>query len=628
MRAQRSIGFAVMALFVMVAAAVFGRVATAPARRATAAPAAAARAGPAGGSREQSHSIALASFHADIEVQPDASALVTETLRVRFQGEWNGINRDISLQHMTAQGRRSRLRLSVLSVTDLDGRALRVETKHKLSRRSLKIWIPDARDATRTVIIRYRVANPLRFFRRASDPGGIHDELYWNITGNAWDMPIQQASARIRLPEGAHEVSAVAYTGPAGSQAHNARVVVQGREARITTRYPLQPLDGLTVSVSWPPGLVAQPGPATRAAGEAAYWWPGLLPLLALLLGGQAWSRKGRDPRSRPIVVQYEPPSDLTPGELGTLTDHEVDQEDLTATLVDLAVRGYLIIEEREEKRLLGLTHATAYYFHQRRPAADWATLRPHERKYLEALFQDQYTKAGREHLDKIGVAPPAGTLASVRLSDLKNSFYKNLKGIRDAIYDNLVACGYYGSRPDQVKANWTALAGAMLMLGVGAAAWISQDGLPLAGPWPLGVGAVLAAVILGVFSRIMPARTEQGARTREAALGFREFLDRVEAPRYKAVITSPALFERYLPFAMAFKVEDHWARAFEDLVRTPPDWYRGGSYSGSFHAGSFTSNLNAMSSHAASTMSSSPSGSGGGGSSGGGSGGGGGSGF
>jgi uncharacterized membrane protein len=125
-----------------------------------------------------------------------------------------------------------------------------------------------------------------------------------------------------------------------------------------------------------------------------------------------------------------------------------------------------------------------------------------------------------------------------------------------------------------------------------------------------------------------MPARTVEGARAREATLGFKEFLSRVETERYRTMITSPEMFERYLPYAMAFDVADKWAKAFEDIYREPPQWYSGGS--GHFSASSFSHSIGSMSSAAASSMSSSPSssGSGGGGSSGGGSGGGGGSGF
>jgi uncharacterized membrane protein len=135
------------------------------------------------------------------------------------------------------------------------------------------------------------------------------------------------------------------------------------------------------------------------------------------------------------------------------------------------------------------------------------------------------------------------------------------------------------------------------------------------------------------IFGLIMPARTILGARTLEKVLGFEEFLRRVDGERFERVIKTPEMFEKYLPFAMAFKVEKKWARAFQDICREPPSWYVGGTgYQGSFDLGGFSSRLSTLSERTASTMTSSPRSSSGsgfsGGSSGGGGGGGGGGGF
>jgi uncharacterized membrane protein len=114
---------------------------------------------------------------------------------------------------------------------------------------------------------------------------------------------------------------------------------------------------------------------------------------------------------------------------------------------------------------------------------------------------------------------------------------------------------------------------------------------------------------------------------------GFEEFLRRVEAEHLKKVIIGhPELFDRYLPFAMAFGVEKKWAKAFEGIYTEPPSWYVGSNVT-SFSVGRLSSSLADLSSKAGSTMTSSPrsssgSGFGGGGSSGGGGGGGGGGGF
>jgi uncharacterized membrane protein len=145
-------------------------------------------------------------------------------------------------------------------------------------------------------------------------------------------------------------------------------------------------------------------------------------------------------------------------------------------------------------------------------------------------------------------------------------------------------------------------------------------------------LAAVLSGVIVLAFGYFMPARTVAGARAYEDTRGFEEFLRRVDSDRYARVVKTPEMFERFLPYAMAFGVEAKWARAFEDIYKEPPTWYVGTNMSG-FNARSFSSRISTLSTRAGSTMSSSPrssggSGFGGGGSSGGGGGGGGGGGF
>jgi uncharacterized membrane protein YgcG len=574
----------------------------------------------------QVRDIAIEDFHARLEVRRAGGIDVTEVLRVRFTGSWNGIERDISTRH-EVNGQRARLRLEDIRAADESGRPLETELSTVTDARRLRIWVPGAADATRTVVIRYRVPNALRFFDvdaaelTEGNRAPPFDELYWNVTGNLWEMPIEGASAEIVLPAGVAGVEAYAYTGPAGSTSRDADVEVVDTTVRIAARSSFAPGEGLTVSVSWLPGVVARPSAAARTAWLARMWWPLALPFLALFGMFRRWSRVGRDPEARAIVVQYAPPEDLSPAEVGTLVDHKAEMHELTATLVDLAVRGFVAIEEREEKRLLGLTTSTEYYFHLVKDRGHWSGLRAHERRFLDALFSFNDAKYAPATAD-------IAALESVHLDALKDKFYRRVSGIRDAIYDRLVERGYYQKRPDRVKGRYLVAAMVLAIFGAGALG-TAAEGMGLASSVAMTAGFVGAGGIIALFGLAMPARTVTGARAREGALGFREFLSRVETPRFDAVITSPALFERFLPYAMAFRVEDRWSEAFEELVRTPPSWYYGGSQA-TFRPRSFTRSLHAMSTSASRTMSSSPSssGSGGGGRSGGGSGGGGGRGF
>jgi hypothetical protein len=618
-----------------------------------------------------SRSIAIEEFDAELLVRQNGTVLVTERITLRFDGAWNGFIRTIPIQYRTPGGFGYRLGLKVESIRDEAGNALRYESSREGDSRALQIWVPGAENAARTVVIRYRVRNALRF-SAADDPDGARDELYWNITGNEWEMPIRRASARIYLPTTVTGVRALAFTGPLGSTHQAATVNVgEGIVTAVASR-SFGPGEGLTVAVDWDAGVVARPGVLARMVGLLGGNWPFALPIVAFLGMFHLWNTRGRDPYARAVMAIYEPPENLTPAEVGTLVDHSADMRDITATLVDLAVRGYLVIEERTEKKLLGLKTETDYVFHLEKPAAEWADLLPHERKLLQALFsgaagfsfsgimaEPSFTAEQGSDLERraamsglqgvIGRAlqqmvtqlPPqtaAGTATSqsgrtsVALSGLQNAFYKHLDGIRSGIYDGLIRRGYYLRRPDHVKA---------MYLGGGFISGFGIVWLGIAAGGALGI-ETLTAIVAGVatglvimgFGLFMPARTESGAQALAAALGFREFLSRVESDRYRRMIRSPEQFEQYLPFAMALGVEERWASAFENLYREPPRWYRRNS-GAAFRTGAFVRTLNTMSTRTSSTMTSRPSsrssggsGFGGGGRSGGGFGGGGGRGF
>jgi hypothetical protein len=323
------------------------------------------------------------------------------------------------------------------------------------------------------------------------------------------------------------------------------------------------------------------------------------------------WYALGRDPRRRPIVPQYEPPEGLTPAEAGTLVDNSPDLRDVTATLVDLAVRGYLRIEEEEESKFLGLLTSTDYRFALVKPQPEWTGLQPHERALLDELF----LHGGRKSVDAAA---------------LENSFYRALPGIRNQIFAQLLERGYYRQRPDRVRRTYV-VGGMMaaLLLAAGGA-WVS--GRLGTAPGSAIFAGTLTGIIVAVFGLFMPARTWRGARALEGVLGFEEFLDRVEGERLERMVKTPEMFERFLPYAMALGVERSWARAFEGIYKQQPEWYRS-HHPGVLHSRALVSRLGSMSSRTGSAMGSSPRSTGGsgfssGGSSGGGRGGGGGGGF
>jgi uncharacterized protein (TIGR04222 family) len=546
--------------------------------------------------------LTIEKFDARIAVNRDASIDVSETITARFTGSWNGIYRTIPIKYRTPQGLNWTLGIDFQGATDENGQRLRTETSREGHYLKYKIWVPGAEDATRTIRLQYRATNGLRFFED-------HDELYWNVTGDEWDVPVGYASATIELPAGAAGVRAIAFNGVYGATTQDATVEPSGTTVRITMPRELGFREGLTAVVGWNKGVVEEPSAGERAAGVLSSNWPLIIPIPVFLLVFTIWRRRGRDPRQRPVSVQYQPPDGVTPGEAGTLLDNSADMRDITATMVDLAVRGYLKFEERDERKLFGLIGGREYVLHQLKPEPEWSGLNPHERRVLSGIFD--------------------GHGSVVELSELEDEFYTELPRIREGIFDRLLHQGFYRSRPDKVRAAWM-MGGAFLAILFIAAGTALAPRFGLT-PVPFVVAGILSALIVIGFGFVMPARTEAGARALEKVLGFEEFLRRVEAEHMEHVIKSPELFDKYLPYAMAFGVEKKWARAFENIYTQPPSWYVGPGVT-HFNVGSFSNSLSSMTGKLSSTMSSSPRSSGGsgfsGGSSGGGGGGGGGGGF
>jgi hypothetical protein len=320
-------------------------------------------------------------FDAGIVVNRDASIDVTETITVNFVGAWNGVYRSIPVDYRSPQGFNWTLRLELLSATDGSGNVLRTEASRERHYLKYKMWIPGAENATRVVILKYRATNGLRFFED-------HDELYWNVTGDEWDVPLGAVSARIELPAGASGLRATAFTGSYGATTRDAAVDTTGNVVRITMDRPLAYREGVTAVVGWDKGVVREPSTSERFFAGLADNWALLIPLPVFFGMLSLWRRRGRDPDELPVHVRYEPPDGLTPAEVGTLVDQRPDMRDITASVVDLAVKGYLRIEEQEEKKLLGLVTDREYVFHRVRDRSAWGDLADHERRLMHGRLR------------------------------------------------------------------------------------------------------------------------------------------------------------------------------------------------------------------------------------------------
>jgi uncharacterized membrane protein len=532
-------------------------------------------------------------FNAQIDVLPDSSITVTESITAHFiGGPWHGLYREIPVEYVTPQGMNFSLFLDVKRITDGAGHRLKYESSRERHYRKLKIFIDNADDSVQTINIEYSVSDALRFHED-------FDEFYWNITGDEWDVPISSTSATISLPTAAKNIRANFATGTYGSRGQDAQLSITGNGVAVRTTAPLPYHHGVTVAVAFDKGALHEPTALDKTVLFFRSNWPLGLPLIVTAVMFWLWWTSGRDPRLRPIAAQYEPPDQLTPSEVGTLIDSSADMRDITAAIVDLAVRGYIVIQERSEQHLMGLYKTQDYSFILKKNRSEWSALKPYEQSLLDGIFD---TGMAEEVVD---------------MADLHNVFYKSLPIIKNQVFASLVSRGYYRHRPDSVRGTYIGAGLVIGFLAIWGGAAIGRS-LSMAG-FPFVFAGILSGGIICAFGWVMPARTIAGARTLEGVLGFEDFLSHVEADRFNRMIKTPEMFEKFLPFAMALGVEKNWSKAFQNIYTQPPQWYQGGGFGPPFFAYGFVNNLNAMSSQAATTFASAPRSSGGSGFSGGG---------
>lgn len=558
-------------------------------------------------------------FHSDISVQPDGRVKIVETLDVDFGSKQkHGILRDIPYEYQSDKDTVF-TNIEVWGVTQ-DGQRAEYETSLSDGYEEIKIGEADATiSGQHTYAITYFASGVLREF---SD----YDELYWNVTGNYWDAPINHATATVKLPRDGI-LQQACYQGAKGSTDECQSVLLNPKEIRFAATQPLPPGGGLTLSVGYTKGIVpiltvTKPQTPAQKWLSTAVQPVGLVALtVAALLGLIApallWWRKGRDwwwqqpgllandqtAMLRPwgsapqVVVEYTPPENLRPAEIGLLMEEETSTLDVTATLIDLASRGYVTIKELDKTWLFG---SNDYELTRTAQAADG--LLGYEALLLKKLF---------------------GGKKTVKLSSLKNTFYDDLAEVKDQLRKDVMAKQYFKQDPEKVQNVYRGVAVGIVIVGVLVAMATIQSGqfwLSL-----VGAAAVAAGVGLLAFSWAMPQRTALGAELYRRSLGYKLFIASAEKHRQQ-FFEKENLFNQVMPYAILFGLTRKFAQAMKDIGYEPPQpsWYTGHA---AFNAAVFSSNMASVSKAFSQTIASAPSssGSGGGGFSGGGFGGGGG---
>lgn len=489
-----------------------------------------------------SASLRVGDFRAQLEVRPPSSLRVTDTLVVDFASAHHGIYREIKVAERLPSGERTAIRVSIDSLS-LDGAPVPYTIDRSGEIITLKIG-----DADRTVIGRhtYQISYDVeRAFIFSEDSV----QLYWNVTGNDWRIPIDHASAVVIVPEAVDPATVLTTSyAPLDSFITGDEAVVDGQGRLVFEASSLSPGEGLTIDVLLPRD---QSGLAPPTAADDLLWFLrnnlyALIPIAVLVLMFVVWWRRGRDPRKRSIAPQFSPPEDLHPGEAGIVIDDRADLRDISAMMIGLAVRGYLRIRAEKTE---GSDEIADHVFE--RIDRDCEELSASERHLLDAVFDEG-------HEDERA------------LSSMENSFYRKLPTIKSKLYAGLIAKGLYPSNPERVRSAY--VTAGMVVVAFGLMIVFSSSIY-------LGVSVAIGGAVIAAFGPIMPRKTTKGVRSLETVLGLAEYIRRAERDRmafHHAPEQTPQHFEDLLPYAMAFDLTDAWSRSFEGAFQQQPNWYVG----------------------------------------------------
>lgn len=426
------------------------------------------------------------------------------------------------------------------------------------------------RDTSQTFEINYRVSGALRSYS-----GG--DQLWWSaVPPDHSGFAVGSSTITVVLPEGYAPREGV---DPVETYGVPGTVNVKGTTVTATADREIGGDETFEIRVQYP----------HNAAGKAPDWQTafdqrrasqplidvGLIAVsLLIAIGGTLlmytrWYTKGRDPKIGPVPkFLTEPPDDLSPAVVGTMIDEKADVQDVISILIDMARRGYLVMEENQEEGFLGIGRTSKFTFKRTDKAA--TDLKQYEKRMLNALFAVSMERT---------------------MDSMRNTFYMVISGLQSDLYRALVDEGLFTTNPQTTRAIWSGIGAGLLVLAV-------VSFFPLSGLIDtVSAALILVPVALGwvgvvalVVGQVMPAKTRKGSEEAAKWRAFYEYLQNLE--KYSDVAEAAKHFDDYLPYAVAFGLDRSWVRRFTQVPNVPiPYWYYptylGGPYHGGYHAGS-----------------------------------------
>ncbi len=541
----------------------------------------------------------IQNFDSQITIGTDSSLDVIEriTADCGMAPNKHGIFRVLPEQVNLIDGGKIKSPVELISIQDFLGRPLQYTQSRNWNDKTVTWKIGDPNQTVQGVNnyeIHYKVKNAVRFSQEN------FDELYWNLSGNFWDLEIDNFQVKLIFPPGINSENSqvFCYAGSLGDQQCNSATFAwsQPNVLEFFSTQTLAKRQGITASVTFPKNII-EPYQMSWFEFFSLYWYY-LIPIVVLGVAFYFWFNFGKDPKiKKTVIAQYDPPGNLLPLEMGILERNgEMENKLVVGEIINLAVGGFLTIREVEEKILF--LDLKTYQLERNSKAIENGNLSRSQSLILNKIFEK-------------------GSV--VKLSSLKKEFYKVLQPLKKEVQKSLIEKKMLTRMGLKFKKYFTLIGVALILPSF----YLIEKNLSL------GISLILTAVIILIFSFIMPKRTNSGAELNWQIKGFRLFIKTVDKDRAE-FYERENIFEKFLPYAIIFGLTRIWIQRFaeifgEDYFRAHPlVWFSGADFSS---LGALSDHMDSLSRAIASNTSTS-SGSGGSGGAGGGGGGGGGGGW
>jgi uncharacterized membrane protein YgcG len=506
-----------------------------------------------GAAQAQDKSLYWQRYDVNITVQPNSDVLVEEIQQIQFtSGDFHFGYRAIPLDRVD--------QITDVSVAEVingserpyaSGSTGEYGFTASTEEGKLKItwYFPYTRNTAHTYIVRYRVVGGLRIYE-----GG--DQIWWKAIGADHNFPIRASKVTVSLPAtfSQDQLKVESY----GASARN---YVTDRGAVVFEAQNIAADQELEVRVQFPHGVVQGSAPAWQAADDQRQQWGPVVSVifgglgLVLLVGGPLavyllWYTRGRD-LPMGLVAEYitEPPSDLPAGIVGTLVDEKADMKDIIASLVDLARRGAIRMEEERREGFLGIGSGSDFVFHLEDARK---AIRPYEQTLIERIF---------------------GGRSERRMSDLREKFYTAIPELNKQLYEEIVKEGFFPRSPKATRRLWMGMGGAGVIVS-GIIGFCLLGVLGGYSPWAICPAMALGITMVGlmVTGGYMPRKTAKGVEEATKWLAFKRYLQTIE--KHGDLAAAKDKFEEFLPYAIAFGIERSLINKFAAIDAPAPSWW------------------------------------------------------